>query len=137
MNRFRWLLVLSVLLSALTLASTSSLAKDATPAARGAVTTVAAGLTNPRGFAWDADGTLYVALAGTGGPNLPTEITSAVEAFAGYFGGLSASVVRIEDGCPTVVADGLPSYIDGTGAISGVSALGFLDDQLYVSVDGG
>ena len=34
---------------------------------------VARGLTNPRGFTWGEDGTLYVALAGTGGPNLPTE----------------------------------------------------------------
>ena len=34
---------------------------------------IAGGLTNPRGFTWGEDGTLYVALAGTGGPNLPTE----------------------------------------------------------------
>ena len=137
MNRLRWLIVLSVLLPAITLASTSSLAQDATPAAGGAVTTIATGLTNPRGFAWGADGTLYVALAGTGGPNLPTENAPAIAAFAGYFGGLSASVVRIEDGCPVVVADGLPSYIDGTGAVVGISAVAFLDGQLYATVDGG
>ena len=88
-------------------------------------------------FAWSPDGTLYVALAGTGGPNLPTEDAPAIEVFAGYFGGLSASVVRIEDGCPVVVADGLPSYVDGTGAVIGVSDVAFLDGRLYATVDGG
>jgi sugar lactone lactonase YvrE len=94
-------------------------------------------LTNPRGFTWGEDGTLYVALAGTGGPNLPTEAAAGIEAFLGFYGGPSASIVRIEAGCPVTVADGLPSYIDGTGGIVGVSDVATLGGQLYGTVDGG
>ena len=98
---------------------------------------VAGGLTNPRGFTWSDDGTLYVTLAGTGGSNLPTEDAPLIEAFLGFFGGPSAAVARIQDGCPVTVADGLPSYVDGTGAVIGVSDVAFLDGQLYATVDGG
>lgn len=117
-------------------------AQDGTPSASpetgaAALEVVAAGLTNPRGFTWGADGTLYVALAGTGGPNLPTEDAPVIEVFSGYFGGPSASVVRIAHGCPVTVADGLPSYVDGTGAVIGVGDVAFLDGRLYAAVDGG
>ena len=112
-------------------------AQNATPVTADSVTVVASGLTNPRGFTWDSDGTLYVALAGTGGPNLPTEDAPVIEAFNGFFGGPSASVVRIKDGCPVTVADGLPSYIDGTGGVVGVSDVAILDGQLYATVEGG
>jgi hypothetical protein len=98
---------------------------------------VAGGLTNPRGFTWAEDGTLYVALAGTGGPNLPTEDAPWIRGFLGIYGGPSAAVARIQDGCPVTVARGLPSYIDGTGAVVGVSDVAFLDGQLYATVDGG
>src|SRR5215204_3613862 len=37
------------------------------PISAGTPPVVASGLTNPRGFTWGADGTLYVALAGNGG----------------------------------------------------------------------
>ena len=59
-------------------------AQDTTPSASpsaGAPPVVASGLTNPRGFTWAPDGTLYVALAGNGGTSpavgdpLPTERT--------------------------------------------------------------
>ena len=43
-----------------------ALAQGATPAAAPAGTIVASGLTNPRGVTWGADGTLFVALAGSG-----------------------------------------------------------------------
>ena len=78
-----------------------------------------------------------MALAGTGGPNLPTEEAAGIEAFLGFYGGPSASIVRIEAGCPVTVADGLPSYIDGTGGIIGVSDVATLGGQLYATVDGG
>lgn len=115
-------------------------ADDASPTAGDApanLEVVAGGLTNPRGFTWGEDGTLYGALAGTGGPNLPTEDAPAIEAYSGYFGGPSASVVRIEGSCPVTVADGLPSLVDGTGAVVGVSDVAVLDGQLYATVDGG
>lgn len=115
-------------------------AQEATPGAEGApanLDIVAGGLTNPRGFTWAEDGTLYVALAGTGGPNLPTEDAAIVESFGGFLGGPSAAVARVVDGCPVTVADGLPSYVDGTGAVIGVSDVAILGGQLYATVDGG
>jgi hypothetical protein len=33
------------------------------------VEAIVSGVTNPRGFTWRADGELFLALAGTGGPN--------------------------------------------------------------------
>jgi DNA-binding beta-propeller fold protein YncE len=98
---------------------------------------VAAGLTNPRGFTWGEDGTLYVALAGTGGSTLPTEDAPVIEVFLGFYGGPSAAIARIADGCPVTVAAGLPSYIDGTGGVVGVSDVAILGGQLYATVDGG
>jgi hypothetical protein len=115
-------------------------AQEATPGVEeGAVTLdiVAGGLTNPRGFTWGEDGTLYVALAGTGGPNLPTEDAEVIAAFSGFYGGPSATIARIEDGCPVTVADGLPSYVDGTGGVVGVSDVAILGGQLYATIDGG
>ena len=132
------LVVLLTLL--LNMAPLSVRAQEATPGVEeGAVALdiVASGLTNPRGFTWADDGTLYVALAGTGGPNLPTEDAQAIEAFLGFYGGPSAAVVRIQDGCPVTVADGLPSFVDGTGGVIGVSDVAILGGQLYATVDGG
>src|SRR5688500_19208153 len=67
---------LAVTLSALLLMLSAGLgftrAQEATPMASPAaagVEVVASGLTNPRGFTWGEDGTLYLALAGTGGPD--------------------------------------------------------------------
>lgn len=115
-------------------------AQEATPEAEQAPSgpeIVARGLTNPRGFAWSEDSTLYVALAGTGGSNLPTEDAQFIEVFLGILGGPSAAIARIQDGCPVTVADGLPSFIDGSGAVIGVSDVAILDGQLYATVDGG
>ncbi|MBA2598073.1 MAG: hypothetical protein H0V00_15725, partial [Chloroflexia bacterium] len=78
---------LSLVLAVVVLLSSAPLAveaQEATPGAEGALATldpVAVGLTNPRGFTWAEDGTLYVALAGTGGSNLPTEEADIIEAF--------------------------------------------------------
>ncbi|MBL8127649.1 MAG: hypothetical protein JNM64_08440, partial [Chloroflexia bacterium] len=50
-------------------------AQEATPGAmpqNSVLTTVASGLITPRGFLWTADGTLYVAQAGSGGTSLGT-----------------------------------------------------------------
>ena len=60
-----------------------------------------------------------------------------IEAFLGFFGGPRPRVARIQDGCPVTVADGLPSYIDGTGGVVGVSDVAILGGQLYATVDGG
>lgn len=137
----RWTHLVSLaVVSLLGLAPAASLGQEGTPVAEEAalgMEIVAGGLTNPRGFTWGEDGTLYVTLAGTGGPNLPTEFAEITETFGGFFGGTSAAVVRIEDGCPVTVADGLPSYVDGSGAVAGVSDVAILGGQLYATVDGG
>jgi hypothetical protein len=113
-------------------------AQEATPGATpqvGALTPVASGLISPRGFLWTADGTLYVAQAGSGGESLGTP--TAPPPVGPFEGGSTASVVRIEDGCPVLVAGGLPSTSDQIGGNLGVEDLAILGGQLYASVDGG
>jgi amicyanin len=81
------------------------------------VSLVASGLFNPRGFAWDAEGVLHVAQAGTGQPDE------------------AASVVRIVDGCPEPVVTGQPSTRGMSGAVQGPGSVAFLDGQLYILQD--
>jgi hypothetical protein len=89
----------------------------ATPGPNESITVVATGLTNPRGFTFAPDGALVVALAGQPGPH--------------------AGVVRIEDGCPVVIAGGLPAYRIVFGAITGVADVAYLDGELYALLSGG
>ena len=77
----------------------------------------ASGLFNPRGLAFAADGTLYVALAGNG------QMHEA------------PGVVKIADGCPVTVIHGQPSTMGMSGAVQGVGAVAFLGDQLYLLQD--
>ncbi|MCC6315172.1 MAG: ScyD/ScyE family protein [Thermomicrobiales bacterium] len=85
---------------------------------------VASGLVNPRGLTWNADGALYVALAGVGGDPVAA--------------GLTGSVALIDDGCAAPVADNLPSIRDESGQVGGPAALAFLNGRLYLaSNDGG
>jgi hypothetical protein len=113
-------------------------AQEATPVASpmaSAPVAVAAGLVNPRGFLWTADGTLYVTQAGIGGQQLGTP--TVPPPLGPFHGGLSASVVRIENGCPVLVAGELPSVIFTTGEVLGAEDLAALGGQLYAAVDGG
>jgi hypothetical protein len=80
---------------------------------------------------------MYVAQAGTGGPNAATEDAPTTAILGPFRGGPSASVVRIEAGCPVLVAGGLPSVMTGMGEVLGAEAVAILGDHLYVSVDGG
>lgn len=93
------------------------LADLATPGADDIVTVVVAGLVNPRGFMFSPDGSLIVALAGREGPH--------------------AGVVRIDDGCPVVIAGGLPAYRIVFGAITGVADVAYLNGELYALLSGG
>ena len=112
----------------------STLAQDATPVSSDEVTVVAAGLTNPRGFTWGPEGDLYLALAGTGGET-EGDIGGAP---SGLFGGPTASVVRIEDGCAVPFAERLPSsFWPGPEWIWGVHDVAFQSDDLYVLSSGG
>ena len=127
-----WLTVAVVVLTG---APVTVLAQEATPATARAATDlpiVAAGLTSPRGLTWGADGTLYVALAGAGGTALGTPATGP-----GYTGGPTASVVRIEAGCPVAVANGLPSTVNKGGGVTGVADVAILGDHLYALIAAG
>lgn len=126
------------LVAAIALAMTAS-AQEATPVAEtgmaSGLTLAASGLTNPRGFLWTADGAIWAAQAGIGGdtagePPMPPPVGP-------QSGGPSGSVVRIDAGCPVVVAEGLPSAMNGLGEALGVEDLAILGDQLYAAVDGG
>ncbi|HYI25324.1 MAG TPA: ScyD/ScyE family protein [Thermomicrobiales bacterium] len=130
--RFVHLTSLIVMLVLTTVANPVS-AQNATPVAAG-TTTVASGLTNPRGFTWGPDGALYLALAGTGGET-PGTIEGAED---GIYGGPTSSVVKIEDGNAVPVIEGLPSgnWRDA-GWIWGAHDVAFLDDQLYILSAGG
>ncbi len=93
----------------------SGVARQATPDSgiAGEVEVLANGLTNPRGFAWDADGALYLALAGTGGDT-------------------ASSIVTVADGCVSPVAEGLPTlYVSNLGWVWGVMDLAFVGEDLY------
>jgi hypothetical protein len=118
--------------------SVPAVAQEATPVAApraAGLTLVASGLTNPRGFLWTADGTIYVTQAGIGGQSLGTP--AVPPPLGPVRGGSSASVVRIEGGCPVLVAGNLPSVMLATGEVLGAEDLAVLGDQLYASVDGG
>ncbi|MGH2560354.1 MAG: ScyD/ScyE family protein [Thermomicrobiales bacterium] len=114
-------------------------AQDATPVTDlpDGATVVASGLTSPRGFTWAEDGTLYVALAGSGGANPATEEAPTTQAIGPWQGGPTAAVARIENGCPVAVATGLPSAEAAIGDILGADDVAMLGGDLYAAVDGG
>jgi hypothetical protein len=86
------------------------------------------GLINPRGIAFGPDGWLYVAEAGSGGPDIP-ELGSRGRRFRT---GLTARVSRLDlQGRRQVVLDNLPSLINGDDEL-GATDVAFLDGALYV-----
>ncbi len=89
-----------------------------TPVSTAGVTIVASGLHSPRGMAWTADGTLYVAQSGTGQTATST--------------GAAASIVRIDGGCPSQLAAGLPSTEDPYKDVMGPQDIALLAGKLYV-----
>jgi hypothetical protein len=96
------------------------------------ITTIASGLTNPRGFGWSPDGSLYLAQAGWGGDNH----VAMVEGFT-VDNGLTASVSMVADGCATPVAVGLPSALwEEAGWIWGAMDVAFLGDDAYALLSG-
>ncbi len=98
---------------------------------------VATGLVNPRGIAWDANGAMYVAQAGTGGTSPATEEWPTGDIVGPWSGGMTASVARIDGGCPVAIASNLPSSVDSTEAVLGAEEIAFLGEDMYVGVDGG
>jgi plastocyanin len=99
---------------------------------------VASSLTNPRGFTWNEDGQLVVAMAGSGGESPPTEDTPTNAIIGPFAGGTTGAVVSIDDaGCPAALATGLASSLTATGEVLGPEDVAYLDGELYVGVDGG
>jgi len=125
------------MLLALGLSGGAALAQDATPIAGTPFTPVATGLTTPRGFTWGSDGTLYVALGGSGGSTAATEEAPTTAILGPFLGGATGAVARIANGCPVAVATGFPSTKDAMGEILGAEDVAFLSGVLYVSSDGG
>jgi hypothetical protein len=107
----------------------TSRAQEATPSV--SMQTVADGVANPRGFTWDTDGTLFLAVSGTGGDNPGPEGSP-------FSGGDSASVATVRDGAVTTLAAGLPSSVwRDIDWVWGVMDVAILGDQLYALVGGG
>ncbi len=101
--------------------------QEATPAS-GDVDVIVNGLTNPRGFTWGDDGTLYLALAGAGG-DAPVVVDGTT--YPSLVGD-SASIVTVADGCTTPVIDGLPSgYWTERHWTWGIMDVVILNGELY------
>jgi plastocyanin len=96
---------------------------------------VAAGqLVNPRGFAFDATGSLLVAEAGVGGEQISEEVAAPVGPYAG---GPSGQVSRVENECPAVIAGGLPSSRGAGAEMLGPNAVAVVGDRIFVLDSGG
>lgn len=95
------------------------------------VTVAAHRLTNPRSFTWDAQGTLYVSLAGSGGASLLGPDSGGGYATTGN----SGVVVRIDQGSPVTVSDFFPSTTVSGERTLGPASVAFLGGELYVLVD--
>ena len=119
------------LAAALGLGNWRAMAQDATPSATAPVTLVAHRLTNPRGFAWDSNGDLYVSLAGSGGAGVLGPDSGDGYATTGH----SGIVARIENGNPVAVSVDLPSTTVSGERTLGPAAVAFLGDALYVLED--
>ena len=111
-----WPIVGLAAVVALLVAPVVVLAQSTTPGTvtpSGVPMRVADGLANPRGFAWDGQGRLLVAVAGGGGR--------------------SSGIVRIEGGCLVEVVAGVAS-MGVYNSYAGVADLAFLEDRLYALV---
>ena len=97
------------------------------------------GFEGPRGLAFGSDGALYIAEAGTGGSTSTVGVCPQPALPVGpYKGGTTARISKVDvHGVRTFLATGLPSALDGTGAVEGVADLTFLDGDLYALLAGG
>jgi plastocyanin len=127
--------VMVVVVAVMLTAPLVAVASGATRAQDSAVSVVAAGLMNPRGFVWGGDGTLFVAEAGKGGTT-PGEPRTAPP-LGPATGGKTARVSWVANGCPATLADGLPSYVSATDEVGGAADVAILEKKVYVLNTGG
>jgi hypothetical protein len=97
------------------------------------VTTFAGSLVNPRGLAFRSDGSLFVALAGNGGP-----ATVDVGREKPHHYGRTGQVIRVTPtGDKFLMAKDLPSIVTAVNEECGPSAIAFIDDKTYVLMASG
>jgi hypothetical protein len=148
MNRFTR--STATVLTAIACAGTGALHADSParagagkPAAAGPTVSIyATGLTSPRGLTFGPDGLLYVAEAGVGGGQVPSDIRPGCQeifnVYSPYTAGYSGRVLRVRrNGTTEVVVDGLPSATDATGVSFGPTDVAFLGGTLYVLIEMG
>jgi SMP-30/Gluconolactonase/LRE-like region len=101
-------------------------------------TVYASGLEGPRGLAFGPDGTLYVAEAGLGGTTSTVGCQQTPPPVGPYKGGLTARISKVDTKQNvTTLVSGLPSAVNGMGAVLGVGDVAFLDGDLYAVLAGG
>lgn len=127
---------LSLILTIGILSPVSAIADDASPASEtgSGLDVVVNGLSNPRGFTWGDDGTMYLALAGAGGEE---QIVVDATPYPNYIGD-TASIATVANGCATPMVDGLPSgYWADPQWTWGIMDVAILDGELYALSAGG
>lgn len=105
----------------------------ATQAQTVTTTTIATGLTDPRGMAFGPRGDLFVAEAWTA-PGSLTTVNCYQSVIGSFTGGFTSRLSRIPagGGTPTVVADGFPSTAAAIGDTFGLADAAFVGGRLVV-----
>jgi predicted lipoprotein with Yx(FWY)xxD motif len=121
--------------------SSAATIAGAAPTSTSASTVFATGLDNPRGLAFDKDGTLYVAEGGKGGTASTVGQCQQVQPPVGpYTGAITGRISKIlSNGTRTTLIEGLPSSQTSPalgGLVSGVADVTFARGRLVALISG-